>query len=190
MVFWGSIGPDCVLTLQIFGIRPRKCCKVAQERLGHKDITTTMNIYAHVLPGSAREAAEKIGQLVYKDQAVWRAGEVVMFAMLCFWAVDGEGTANTDHQTRNSKEGLAVSELIPDLRLPPRAPKRKDIQTDVLSFWCAMKFACGKWSTPAGVWSTLRVWSVLRTWGQILLHSEATSCPKDTSYCVSNTSFL
>ena len=44
--------------------------KVAQERLGHKDITTTMNIYAHVLPGSAREAAEKIGQLVYKDQAV------------------------------------------------------------------------------------------------------------------------
>ena len=44
--------------------------KVAQERLGHKDITTTMNIYAHVLPGSAREAAEKTGQLVYKDQAV------------------------------------------------------------------------------------------------------------------------
>ena len=44
--------------------------KVAQERLGHKDITTTMNIYAHVLPGSAKEAAEKIGQLVYKDQVV------------------------------------------------------------------------------------------------------------------------
>ena len=44
--------------------------KVAQERLGHKDITTTMNIYAHVLPGSAKEAAEKIGQLVYKSQAV------------------------------------------------------------------------------------------------------------------------
>ena len=44
--------------------------KVAQEGLGHNDITTTMNIYAQVLPGSAREAAEKIGQLVYKDQAV------------------------------------------------------------------------------------------------------------------------
>ena len=39
--------------------------KVAQERLGHKDITTTMNIYSHVLPSSAKEAAEKIGQLVY-----------------------------------------------------------------------------------------------------------------------------
>lgn len=39
--------------------------KVAQERLGHKDITTTMNIYSHVLPSSARDAAEKIGSLVF-----------------------------------------------------------------------------------------------------------------------------
>lgn len=39
--------------------------KVAQERLGHKDIATTMNIYSHVLPSSARDAAEKIGELVY-----------------------------------------------------------------------------------------------------------------------------
>ena len=39
--------------------------KVAQERLGHKDITTTMNIYSHVLPSSAKEAAEKIGQMVF-----------------------------------------------------------------------------------------------------------------------------
>jgi integrase len=39
--------------------------KVAQERLGHKDIATTMNIYSHVLPSSAREAAEKIGSLVF-----------------------------------------------------------------------------------------------------------------------------
>ena len=39
--------------------------KVAQERLGHKDITTTMNIYSHVLPSSAKDAADKIGALVY-----------------------------------------------------------------------------------------------------------------------------
>ena len=39
--------------------------KVAQERLGHKDIATTMNIYSHVLPSSAKDAADKIGQLVY-----------------------------------------------------------------------------------------------------------------------------
>jgi integrase len=44
--------------------------KVAQERLGHKDIATTMNIYSHVLPSSAREAADKIGQLVYNRNAV------------------------------------------------------------------------------------------------------------------------
>ena len=39
--------------------------KVAQEHLGHKDISTTMNIYSHVLPSVAREAAQKIGALVY-----------------------------------------------------------------------------------------------------------------------------
>ena len=39
--------------------------KVAQEHLGHKDITTTMNIYSHVLPSVAKEAAQKIGSLVY-----------------------------------------------------------------------------------------------------------------------------
>ncbi len=39
--------------------------KVAQERLGHKDISTTLNIYSHVLPSSAKEAAEKIGELVF-----------------------------------------------------------------------------------------------------------------------------
>ena len=31
--------------------------------------TTTMNIYSHVLPSSAREAADKIGQLVYFSDA-------------------------------------------------------------------------------------------------------------------------
>jgi integrase len=39
--------------------------KVAQEHLGHKDISTTMNIYSHVLPSVAKEAAQKIGALVY-----------------------------------------------------------------------------------------------------------------------------
>ena len=39
--------------------------KVAQERLGHADIATILNIYTHVLPSSAKEAAEKIGEIVY-----------------------------------------------------------------------------------------------------------------------------
>ena len=40
--------------------------KVAQEHLGYKDISTTMNIYSHVLPSVAKEAAQKIGALVYE----------------------------------------------------------------------------------------------------------------------------
>ena len=51
----------CASIMRLQGVN----VKVAQERLGHKDITTTMNIYSHVLPSSAREAADKIGQLVY-----------------------------------------------------------------------------------------------------------------------------
>ena len=39
--------------------------KVAQERLGHKNISMTMNIYSHVLQSSAKEAAGKVGELVY-----------------------------------------------------------------------------------------------------------------------------
>ena len=44
--------------------------KVAQERLGHADISTTLNIYSHVLPSSAKEAAEKIGAMVYDGVAI------------------------------------------------------------------------------------------------------------------------
>ena len=42
--------------------------KVAQEHLGHKDISTTMNIYSHVRPSVAKEAAQKIGALVYEAE--------------------------------------------------------------------------------------------------------------------------
>ena len=39
--------------------------KVAQQILGHSDVTTTLNIYTHVLPSSVKSAAEKIGEMVY-----------------------------------------------------------------------------------------------------------------------------
>ena len=39
--------------------------KAAQARLGHADIQTTLNIYSHVLPTTAKDAADKIGELVY-----------------------------------------------------------------------------------------------------------------------------
>lgn len=39
--------------------------KAAQARLGHADIQTTLNIYSHVLPTTAKDAADKIGELVF-----------------------------------------------------------------------------------------------------------------------------
>ncbi len=41
------------------GIHP----KVVQERLGHSDISLTLNIYSHVLPSMQEEAAEKMDDL-------------------------------------------------------------------------------------------------------------------------------
>jgi integrase len=40
--------------------------KVVQERLGHKDISTTLDVYAHVLPGQQRDAARKLAALLFR----------------------------------------------------------------------------------------------------------------------------
>ena len=42
------------------GIHP----KVVQERLGHSDISMTLNTYSHVLPSMQNEAAEKMDELL------------------------------------------------------------------------------------------------------------------------------
>jgi integrase len=39
--------------------------KVVQERLGHRKIETTLEVYAHVLPGQQRDAARRLGALLY-----------------------------------------------------------------------------------------------------------------------------
>ncbi|PWT86824.1 MAG: site-specific integrase [Acidobacteria bacterium] len=36
--------------------------KIVQERLGHEDITTTLNLYSHVLPGMQDEAARRVDE--------------------------------------------------------------------------------------------------------------------------------
>jgi integrase len=38
---------------------------VVQERLGHQKITTTLDIYAHVLPAMDQEAADQIGAAIH-----------------------------------------------------------------------------------------------------------------------------
>ncbi len=40
------------------GVHP----KVVQERLGHSQVSITLNIYSHVLPGLGREAVERLGE--------------------------------------------------------------------------------------------------------------------------------
>ena len=42
------------------GIHP----KIVQERLGHADISMTLNTYSHVLPSMQEEAAEKLDELL------------------------------------------------------------------------------------------------------------------------------
>jgi integrase len=39
--------------------------KVVQERLGHKKIEITLNVYAHVLPSMQQDAAVKLGALLH-----------------------------------------------------------------------------------------------------------------------------
>lgn len=42
----------------------KKISKEVQERLGHKDVKTTMNIYAHVSPEKVKETGERFASYV------------------------------------------------------------------------------------------------------------------------------
>lgn len=42
------------------GVNP----KVVQERLGHADVTITLNTYTHVMPDMAKDAANKIENII------------------------------------------------------------------------------------------------------------------------------
>ena len=41
--------------------------KVVQQRLGHADVSITLNTYTHVLPGMDQEAAAKIDDLIFNN---------------------------------------------------------------------------------------------------------------------------
>jgi integrase len=51
---------SCATLLIAQGVHPR----VVMEILGHSNIATTMNTYAHVLPKVSRDAADKIDALL------------------------------------------------------------------------------------------------------------------------------
>ncbi len=42
---------------------------VVQQRLGHKDIATTLDVYAHVLPGQQRDAASRLASLLHRGSS-------------------------------------------------------------------------------------------------------------------------
>jgi integrase len=48
--------------------------KVVQERLGHSQISTTMDIYSHVLPGMQKAAADRMNGAMAKARAKTAAG--------------------------------------------------------------------------------------------------------------------
>jgi integrase len=39
--------------------------KVVSERLGHVNVTITLNVYGHVLPGMQEEATERLEKLIF-----------------------------------------------------------------------------------------------------------------------------
>lgn len=52
--------------LLLLGVHP----KVVQERLGHRKISTTLDIYSHVLPSMQRESAKILADAIWQREAV------------------------------------------------------------------------------------------------------------------------
>lgn len=50
--------------LLVQGVQPR----VVMETLGHSQISLTMNTYSHVMPVLQREAAEKMGAILLREE--------------------------------------------------------------------------------------------------------------------------
>ena len=52
--------------LLLKGIHP----KIVSERLGHKDILTTLQLYSHVLPSLQEEASHSIEDLLFESKTI------------------------------------------------------------------------------------------------------------------------
>ncbi len=58
-----SLRHTCATLLLLAGVHP----KVVAERLGHSDITTTLNVYAHVLPTMQKEASDRLNDMLFAN---------------------------------------------------------------------------------------------------------------------------
>lgn len=62
IIAWGKSSSSNATALIQAGVSP----KVVQQRLGHSDVTITLNTYTHVLPEMYMEAAEKLDDIIFK----------------------------------------------------------------------------------------------------------------------------
>jgi integrase len=47
----------------------RENIKVVSERLGHASVTVTLTVYAHVMPGNQRQAADRFAAMIAEARA-------------------------------------------------------------------------------------------------------------------------
>ena len=60
-IYFGAIDPNGLFSNMLKqGTHP----KIVQERLGHATISTTLDLYSHVIPGIQQAAAEGFGKLL------------------------------------------------------------------------------------------------------------------------------
>jgi integrase len=60
---WHSFRHTHVTLLAVVG----ESMKTAQARLGHSDLETTLNIYAHALPASQRRAVNRVSEVKFSS---------------------------------------------------------------------------------------------------------------------------
>ena len=54
----------CATLLLIAGEHPKKVA----DRLGHADVSLTLNMYSHVLPGMQKEGADKLNAMLFANE--------------------------------------------------------------------------------------------------------------------------
>ncbi len=61
----------CATLLLLADEHPKKVA----EKLGHADVTLTLNTYSHVLPGMQQEGAEKLDRMLFQNNSI--EGQVI-----------------------------------------------------------------------------------------------------------------